>query len=353
MIYQLAKQILFRLDPETAHELITEQMVKAEEQPLLLSAISRLYRRPTPGVRREVWGLEFGNPLGIAAGFDKDATLVPMLAALGFGFVEVGTVTLRPQPGNPKPRMFRYPEEEAIINRLGFNNLGAPAARGRLEALWKRHGRSLPPLFVNIGKNKDVPLDQAVASYRDCYRLLAPVADAVVVNVSSPNTPGLRDLQKGESLREILDELRNERLKLKAPRGGEHPIIVKIAPDLDERQLSEVAMICLQAAEGMTATNTTIDRTGWSAANEAGGLSGRPLFDRSTEVLRTLRRLVGPEFPLIGVGGVMDGQTARAKLSAGANLIQAYTGFIYGGPAFARHVNRFLNSELRTPNSKL
>jgi dihydroorotate dehydrogenase len=342
VIYPLAKRLLFRLDAEKAHELVVERMAAAQQQPLVLRSVRGMYDRAHPSLEKTLWGLTFRNPLGIAAGFDKNAELVPFLAALGFGFIEVGTVTHLPQSGNPKPRMFRYPAEGAIINRLGFNNEGAVGVRRRLDSLWSRSGEALPPLFVNIGKNKDVPLEESVGSYLEAYRVLAPVADAVVVNVSSPNTPGLRDLQKSESLRDILEALRNERLKIKPPREGEHPIIVKIAPDLDDAALFGLSALCLELAEGMTATNTTIDRTGWAHGHEAGGLSGRPLMERSTNVLRRLRGMVGPEFPIIGVGGIMNGADAARKMAAGADLVQAYTGFIYGGPGFAKTVLREL-----------
>lgn len=341
MIYGAAKSVLFRLDAEKAHDLITEQMMRVQSHPLLLGGVKRLFAAPEIEVER--FGLRFRNPLGIAAGFDKNARFVPFLAALGFGFVEVGTVTLRPQPGNPRPRMFRDPASKALINRLGFNNDGATVVSRTLADLWKRSDNAtLPPLFVNIGKNKDVPLSDAVASYRECYRLVAPHADGVVVNVSSPNTPGLRDLQRGESLREILDALREERARVTPPRGGSHPILVKIAPDLDDEQLRDVAATCLAAADGMSATNTTLGREGWSAQPEQGGLSGKPLFPRSTEVLRRLRSFVGPDYPLVGVGGIFNAADVRAKQQAGADLVQAYTGFVYEGPAFASRIVREL-----------
>ena len=341
MLYELSRRILFRLDAEKAHELVTEQMMRVQSHPFLLGAVRRLYDAPEMPV--EAWGLRCKNPLGIAAGFDKNAVLIPMLAALGFGFIEVGTVTLRPQPGNEKPRLFRDPRSRALINRLGFNNAGANAMARSLEVV--RNGADaakLPPIFVNIGKNRDVPAQEAVTAYRDCYRIVAPLADAVVVNVSSPNTPGLRDLQRSESLAEILETLRSEREKIRAPRGGTHPIIVKIAPDVSDDQLDEVTRTCARLADGITATNTTLARDGWSGEPQSGGLSGAPLFDRSTEILRAVRERLPDNYPLIGVGGIFDADDARKKLTAGARLIQAYTGFIYQGPAFASRIVRDL-----------
>jgi dihydroorotate dehydrogenase len=346
LIYQLAKELLFRLDAEAAHDLVTRQMARAQSIPLLLSAVARAMKaEATP---RTLCGLRFANPFGIAAGFDKNAELVPMLVALGFGFVEIGTVTLRPQPGNPKPRMFRYPAQEALVNRLGFNNEGAAAVASRLEQHWHALGadelREHPPLFVNIGKNKDVSLEAAAENYVAAYELLAPVADAVVVNVSSPNTPSLRDLQRPEQLEVILSALREARNRVEFVRpAGEHPIFVKIAPDLDDTQLAEICELAKSKADGLTATNTTIDKTRLAAGGvETGGISGRPVFEPSTRILREARRRVGPGFPLIGVGGVMGAAEARAKLEAGADLVQGYTGFVYRGPTFARDVVRGL-----------
>jgi dihydroorotate dehydrogenase len=338
-LYRLAKKLLFRLDAETAHELVTDQLERAQIHPLLLALIRRLYGAPAVTPRR-VWSLSFRNPLGIAAGFDKNAKMIDALDALGFGFIEIGTVTLRAQSGNPRPRMFRYPERRALINRLGFNNEGAAAVARRLQEHWDRPGRleSTPPLLVNIGKNREVGIEDAPDAYLQCYQVLAPWADGVVVNVSSPNTPGLRDLQRPEQMRQILTMLREEREILRPLRGGTHPIIVKIAPDLDERQLAEIATVCRELADGMTATNTTLDRPGLEDVDEAGGLSGDPLYPRSTAILRRLRALVGPEWPLIGVGGISSGEDAEGKLQAGATLVQAYSGFVFDGPGFARKI---------------
>ena len=318
MIYKLLRRALFALDPEAAHEWTSEQIQHLQRIPLVLRAIERICR--TPSSPRTLFGLTFHSPIGIAGGFDKNATMMPFLAALGFGFLEVGTVTLRPQPGNPRPRLFRYPKEEALINRLGFNNDGADAVAARL----KSRPRSIP-VFVNVGKNRDVPLEGAVESYVECYRRVAPHADAAVLNLSSPNTPGLRDLQRPEHLEALLNAVRDVR-------SG--PVLIKIAPDLDASQIAEISAICVRLADGMICTNTTLDRP--PGMNEAGGLSGRPLMARSTDVLAQVREAVGPDYPLIGVGGVFTTEDVRTKMDAGADLVQIYTSFIYEGPMIAR-----------------
>lgn len=314
-MYRLIRNLLFHLDAESAHEWTAAQMERLQQIPLALQVIARVCASPPRPTT--LLGMTFPNPIGIAAGFDKSATMMPMLAALGFGFVEVGTVTLRPQPGNPRPRLFRYPEQKALINRMGFNNDGAEAVAQRLAA-W----RSPVPLFVNIGKNREVALDAAADAYAACAAKLTPHADAVVVNLSSPNTPSLRELQRPEHLEPILRAVR-----------GDKPLFVKIAPDLDAALLLEICDVCTRMADGMICTNTTISRP--FAATEAGGLSGKPLLPKSTEVLTTVRKAVGSNYPLIGVGGVFTAADAREKLAAGANLIQVYTGFIYEGPLLA------------------
>jgi len=317
-MYSLIRKLLFQLDAEDAHELAVRQMIALQKIPIVLRAIER-YCAPPPSARREVMGLTFPSPIGIAAGFDKNALMMPMLAALGFGFVEVGTVTLRPQPGNPRPRLFRYPEHHALINRLGFNNDGADAVAERL-ASWQR----TIPLFVNIGKNRDVPIDAAADDYGACAEKLARYADAVVVNLSSPNTPSLRELQRPEHLERIL--------------AAVGPAIVKIAPDIDDAMLNEICDVCVNRARGMICTNTTIDRP--FPASEAGGLSGAPLMEPSTSILAKVRQRVGPDFPLIGVGGIFTADDVRAKFAAGAVLVQIYTGFVYEGPLMASRLTR-------------
>ncbi len=315
-MYRLIRKLLFSLDAEAAHEWTIDQIRRVQSIPLALCAMESLCSVERP-VR--LWDLTFRNPIGIAAGFDKNAVMMPFLAALGFGFIEVGTVTLRPQPGNPRPRLFRDPARKALINRLGFNNDGADVVAERL-------GRLKPaatPLFVNIGKNRDVPLDAAPEAYAACAEKLGRYADALVINISSPNTPGLRDLQRPEHLEKIVSVV-----------GGRK--LVKIAPDLDDAQIAEICDVCVKHADGMICTNTT--------ATERGGLSGKPLMTRSTEVLAKVRENVGGDFPLVGVGGVFTAADVKAKMQAGANLVQLYTGFVYEGPMVVKRLLRLTSS---------
>ncbi|HEY3054188.1 MAG TPA: quinone-dependent dihydroorotate dehydrogenase [Thermoanaerobaculia bacterium] len=316
-MYPLIRSLLFRLDAEAAHEWTTEQMIALQEIPIALRIIHRLCRPPITA-QRELFGLKFPSPIGIAAGFDKNALMIPMLAALGFGFIEVGTVTLKPQPGNPRPRLFRYPRERALINRMGFNNDGAEAIAERL-----RSAAALPPLFVNIGKNRDED------NWVPCYEKVVPYADAVVLNLSSPNTPGLRDFQRPEQMQRLLQSI---------PKRG--PLLVKIAPDLDDSQIEEICAVCVKLADGMICTNTTTDRP--RGMNEEGGLSGAPLMQKSTDVLRKVRECVGSAYPLIGVGGVFSPEDVQKKMIAGADLVQVYTSFIYEGPSLPRRLARAL-----------
>lgn len=342
MIWPAVRNILFRLDAESAHDLGVAQLERIQDVPPFLAAVRNRLRDRTPLLPVVLWGLEFRNPLGIAAGFDKNARVVRAAAALGFGFLEIGTVTPWPQSGNPRPRMFRIPEHRALINRLGFNNDGAAVVASRLRELWTPDRLAdLPPLFVNIGKNRDVNAGDAPDAYADAYRRLAGLGDGIVVNVSSPNTRGLRALQEGENLTRILEHLRAEREKIPSLRGGARPILVKIAPDLDDEQLESVCGTCTSLADGIVATNTTIQRPA-GIPDDRGGLSGAPLRPISTAVLQKARALVGERYPIIGVGGVMDGDDARLKLDAGAQLVQAYTGFVYGGPSWPREVVRRL-----------
>ena len=313
MIYSLLRRALFHLDPEAAHEWTAEQMQHLQQIPILLRAMERICR-PPESAKRKLLGMTFQSPVGIAGGFDKNATMMPFLAALGFGFLEVGTVTLRPQPGNPRPRLFRDPQNRALINRMGFNNDGAEVIASRLQR-WER----TVPVFVNVGKNRDVPLEGAVEAYVECYRRVAPYADAAVLNLSSPNTPGLRDLQRTEHLEALLTAVHSVK-------SG--PVLVKIAPDLEDAQIEEICGLCMALADGMICTNTT--------AVEGGGLSGAPLLEKSTNVLRKVREHVGEGYPLIGVGGVFTAEDVRAKLAAGADLVQIYTSFVYEGPMIAK-----------------
>jgi dihydroorotate dehydrogenase len=326
-MYRLIRSAMFRLDAESAHEIASRAMRVTQATPLLRVIASRC--RPPASAQRTVLGLVFPSPIGMAGGFDKNAVMVPFLAALGFGFIEVGTVTLLPQEGNPRPRLFRHPAERALVNRMGFNNDGADAVAKRLQ-IWSAAAR--PPLFVNVGKNKDVPVEGAAENYAACYEKVAPHADAAVLNVSSPNTPGLRDLQRPEQI---------ERLLKAIPKAG--PILIKIAPDLDDAQIEEICDVCVHLADGMICTNTTIEHP-----FEPGGLSGAPLMPKSTAVLRKVRLRVGPHYPLIGVGGIFTAGDVRAKLDAGADLVQLYTSFIYEGPALPSRLAR----ELETMNDE-
>jgi dihydroorotate dehydrogenase len=323
-MYSLIRKLLFLLDAEDAHEFAVRQMIALQRIPVVLQAIGR-FCAPPAQARREVMGLSFPSPIGIAAGFDKNGLMMPMLAALGFGFVEVGTVTLRPQPGNPRPRLFRYPEHQALINRLGFNNDGADAVATRL-ASWQR----TVPLFVNIGKNRDVTIDAAADDYGACAAKLAPFADVVVVNLSSPNTPSLRELQRPEHLERILTAVGSA--------------LIKIAPDVDDVMLAEICDVCVRRARGMICTNTTTARP--FPSNETGGLSGAPLMEPSTSVLAKVRKRVGPSYPLIGVGGVFTADDVRKKIEAGADLVQLYTGFVYSGPLLVKRLARVTHKQL-------
>jgi dihydroorotate dehydrogenase len=316
-MYRLIRELLFHLDAEAAHEWTSEQMQHLQQIPIAMLALERICRPPA-GAAREVLGMPFRSPVGIAGGFDKNATMMPFLAALGFGFIEVGTVTLKPQPGNPKPRLFRRPQDRALVNRMGFNNDGADAIASRLRA-WERK----VPVFVNVGKNRDVPLDGAVNAYVECYRRVAPHADAAVLNLSSPNTPGLRDLQRPDHLEALLNGVRSVKTG---------PVLVKIAPDLDDAQIAEICDVCQKLSDGMICTNTT--------AVEGGGLSGAPLLEKSTAVLRKVRERVGPGYPLVGVGGIFTAEDVRAKMAAGADLVQIYTSFVYEGPMIAKRLSR-------------
>ena len=322
-MYSLIRELLFLLDAESAHEFTTAQMQRLQQIPLALALIARLCRAPNRP--RQLWGLTFPTPIGIAAGFDKNALLVPFLAALGFGFIEVGTVTLHAQPGNPKPRVFRDSARRALINRLGFNNDGADAIADRLQRF-----DAPVPVFVNIGKNREVPLEAAPDAYAQCYLRVGRWADGAVLNLSSPNTPGLRELQRPEHLVRVLGLVRAVREAMPLSR----PILVKIAPDLDRSQLAEICEVCVRLSDGMICTNTT--------ATPDGGLSGRPLFKPSTELLGMVRSLVGASFPLIGVGGIFSAADARAKIAAGADLVQLYTGFVYEGPMLPARLAREL-----------
>ena len=328
-MYSLARPFLFCLDAEKAHDLglaALEAAYRTGLNPLLAS-------RPAPLPTR-VFGIDFPNPVGLAAGLDKNAAHIDALAALGFGFIEVGTVTPRPQPGNPKPRMFRLPEHEAVINRLGFNNGGVDALLRNVEK-----AKFSGVLGINIGKNKDTPNERAVDDYLHCLDRVYARASYVTVNISSPNTQGLRDLQEEEALKRFLGRVRERQELLAAEHGKRTPMLLKIAPDLREEEMDAIAEVVLAAGmDGLICTNTTVARdavVGDRHAGEAGGLSGRPVFTRSTAVLRGMAQRLGGKLPLVGVGGILDGSDAVAKIAAGASLVQCYTGLVYRGPALA------------------
>ncbi len=346
----LFDRVLTRTDPETAHHAAFRAIRAA--RPVLEPGARRL-RNGLPPVR--ALGLTFPGVLGLAAGFDKNAVGIDALAALGFSFVEVGTVTGEPQPGNDRPRLFRLPADRAIVNRMGFNNDGAEAVAQRLRrrAEVRRDRTGGPVLGVNIGKTKVVPEADAPADYRKSALLLAPYADYLVVNVSSPNTPGLRDLQAVEKLRPLLDSVRAAADEVTDRRV---PLLVKIAPDLSDDDVLEVADLATDIGlDGIVATNTTVDRAGLSTAPDqvaaagAGGLSGAPLRERADEVMRLLRNRVGSDLTLVGVGGIGTVEDARSRLDSGATLIQAYTGFVYGGPRWPSRLQRALSSRRPSP----
>jgi dihydroorotate dehydrogenase len=336
MFYDALRPWLFRLDPETAHHLSLAG----------LSAVARLgplnpLRRSLPDQHRMVMGIEFPNPVGLAAGLDKNGDCINGMFALGFGFVEVGTVTPKPQPGNPKPRLFRLVEQQALINRLGFNNQGVDYLVERVKT---RRNRGV--LGINIGKNLTTAVESALDDYRIGLRKAHAWADYITVNISSPNTPGLRTLQLGEQLAELLGGLAEERKRLADEQGKRVPLAVKIAPDLEPEEIAPLAeMLVRHGVDGVIATNTTLSRAGVEdnlLAAQAGGLSGRPLFERSTAVVASLAETLHGELPIIACGGIFSADDARAKFQAGASLVQIYSGFIYRGPALIEEIVRSL-----------
>jgi dihydroorotate dehydrogenase len=329
-IYEhLVRPVLFSLSAEAAHNVAIRTLRAASSSPAALRQLGRFKPPPKPAT---VFGLTFPNPVGLAAGFDKNGVAIPAWAALGFGFVEVGTVTAKPQPGNPKPRIFRYPEQLALINRLGFNNDGADAVAARLRALRESGGWPAIPVGINLGKSKVTPLEQAVDDYLYSFRLLAPLADYVVLNVSSPNTPGLRSLQERDALQQLLAAVLRENESLR------QPILVKIAPDLSPADLDQIIATAEQnGVAGLIATNTTLDHSAIpDSLDQTGGLSGRPLFAKSTEFVRAIR--ARSQLPIIASGGIFDAATAQEKLAAGADLLQVYTGYVYRGPSLLREI---------------
>lgn len=344
-MYSLIKPILFKFDPEKVHYAVTANLKRFNRFPGGTALSRAIWDVEDGRLEKEVFGLKFRNPVGLAAGFDKNAEMMGEMANLGFGFVEIGTVTPLAQPGNPKQRMFRLPADSGLINRMGFNNLGVDVAAERLAAFRKNADPKLKNLIIggNIGKNKVTPNEDAVSDYIKCFDKLFDVVDYFVVNVSSPNTPGLRALQEKEPLMELLGTLQKRNSK----NGISRPILLKIAPDLTDEQLNDIVEIVQQTGiAGVIATNTTISREGLvspdALKNEMGGLSGKPVTKRSTEVIRYLHKKSKGVFPIIGVGGIHSPEDAIEKLEAGASLIQLYTGFIYEGPGLIGRINKKL-----------
>lgn len=332
MFYDLARRFMFTRDAEWAHEFALHNLRRFNNTPFSAAWSQSVADRPV-----EFLGLQFKNPVGLAAGLDKNAECIDAFAKMGFGFIEVGTVTPRPQVGNDKPRIFRLPESNAIINRMGFNNKGVDNLINNVKAA-KYDGI----LGINIGKNKDTPNEQGKDDYIHCMRKVFEHASYITVNISSPNTPGLRDLQYGAALDDLLQSLKNEQLDLIAKHNKQVPMLVKIAPDLDEVQIGQVSESLINnKIDGVIATNTTLERAavqGQQYANEAGGLSGQPVRERSTHVVQELKRLTAGKLPIIGVGGIEDAASAKEKFSAGADLVQVYTGFIYKGPQLVKTI---------------
>lgn len=330
---RLVRPLLFSFDPETAHRLTIAGLCAAAHVDLVLRSL-KFFRPPlTP---KRLFGLDFPSSIGLAAGLDKNAVALPAWAALGFGFIEIGTVTAKAQPGNPKPRIFRIPEQSALINRLGFNNDGADAVANRLAKLQRRGRWPEVPVGINIGKSMQTPVNEATEDYLYSFRRLREFADYIVLNVSSPNTPGLRELQNPNALSELLSAIAEKNVITRKP------IVVKIAPDLTPEQLEQIILTCeAKKVAGIIATNTTLDHSSIpSAQDEQGGLSGAPLRERSTALVRQIG--ARSTIPVIASGGIMDADSAREKIEAGAQLLQIYTGLIYRGPGLLREIGNAL-----------
>lgn len=329
--YSLTRPILFGMDPEAAHDFTMNLMAKGQN-----TLLQKAWARPLVSDPIELAGLKFPNRVGMAAGLDKNARCIDALAAMGFGFVEVGTVTPRPQPGNPKPRMFRIPEKNALINRLGFNNEGLDAFLANVRRSQVRANGGAMLLGLNIGKNATTPIEEATSDYIKALDGVYPHADYVTVNISSPNTKNLRALQSDEALDALLGAVADRREQLSSQHGKRTPVFVKIAPDLDEEQVGVIAATLQRhGMDGVIATNTTISRDavkGLQHAEEAGGLSGAPVLEASNQIIRQLRSALGSRFPIIGVGGILSGADAVSKIRAGADVVQIYSGLIYRGP---------------------
>lgn len=338
-MYKLIKPILFLFSPEKAHKITTQLLHILLKLPFGRSLVRGMFDFQNPKLERNIFGLTFKNPVGLAAGFDKNAELIDDFSNLGFGFIEIGTLTPKGQSGNPQPRLFRLPQDEALINRMGFNNEGVNDA---VERLKKR--RSDIIVGGNIGKNKVTPNENALDDYLICFEKLYDHVDYFVVNVSSPNTPGLRELQEKEPLMKLLKALQDENSKKSVPK----PILLKIAPDLNESQLDDIISITSELnLDGLIVSNTTIDRSGLTTSSQkidkigAGGLSGKPVYDKSNEVLVYIKKRL-PSVHIIAVGGIHSAQDALMKLKAGADLVQIYTGLVYEGPGLIKQINKEL-----------
>ncbi len=344
-MYSLARPFLFAFDAERAHALGLASMEAAYR-----SGLNPLLATTPKPLPTKAFGLTFANPVGLAAGLDKNGAHIDALMALGFGFIEIGTTTPRPQPGNPKPRMFRLPQQQAVINRLGFNNLGVDALVRNVE----RAKRTRALLGINIGKNKDTANEDAASDYLHCLERVYPLADYITVNISSPNTAGLRELQEEQALRRLVGTLRDAQERLGAQHGKRVPMLVKIAPDLSDNDIEAAGRVLGDlGVDGVIAGNTTISRDGVAGArhaDEVGGLSGAPLMARSTAVLRMLRTRLPEHIPVIGVGGILHGADAATKQAAGATLVQTYTGLIYRGPALISECVNALRRRKEAPS---
>ncbi|PSU48313.1 quinone-dependent dihydroorotate dehydrogenase [Photobacterium frigidiphilum] len=332
MIYRLARSVFFQLDAEKAHDLAIQNFSRFTGTPLDL-----FYRQHVPDRPVEVMGIKFKNPVGLAAGLDKNGECIDAFGAMGFGFVEVGTVTPRPQSGNDKPRLFRILPAEGLINRFGFNNLGVD---NLVENVKKTKYDGV--IGINIGKNKDTPIEKGAEDYLICMDKVYEHAGYIAVNISSPNTPGLRSLQYGEALDDLLSQLKAKQEELAEKHGKYVPLALKIAPDLEDHEIVQIAESLIKnKIDGVIGTNTTLDRTlvkGMPHCDEMGGLSGRPLQNRSTEVIRRLAEELNGALPIIGVGGIDSAISAREKMNAGAQLVQIYSGFIYHGPKLVKDI---------------
>lgn len=344
-MYGLIRNLMFLAEPERVHYWAMNGLKAVCASGLARNSVAGYFKQEVPAFSKNLWELNFSNPVGLAAGFDKNAVYLEALEALGFSFVEIGTVTPRPQAGNPRPRLFRLPEDQAIINRMGFNNDGVKEVAARLKQ-WRLKKSSLI-IGGNIGKNKDTPNEEAWKDYEWCFRELFEWVDYFVVNVSSPNTPGLRALQEKDALLKILNHLQT----INQQQGRPKPLLLKIAPDLTDAQLQDIADIAFETnLDGLVATNTTISRAGLKSPTAlidsigAGGLSGAPIRERSTAVVRFLHQATGGKIPIIAAGGIFTGNDALDKLDAGASLVQVWTGFIYEGPGIVKKICKHLQS---------